>query len=550
MSLAIFLVASLFAVAPATAQVGHGGTPVYNHSSAKITVPEVELGTMDNDVFIQEDMTAVRGAGPMRVGIMQNVEINVLEQSKKIADARGVRYIMMITSPDASFVSLYFSKYKVPEGAELFFYTADGDVVIGSFNASNALDDGTFYTQALPGQSVYVEYFVPDGENPGELLVSDVCHGYKDIFGSMNATLDNVIDAAKGAHGSAEGNCHINVACRAADDWQDQVRSVVAINIMTWTASYMCSGALINNTRQDRTPYVLSAFHCQDLQGVRGFTTYFLYQTRMCSLNSGPSTNSVVGADIIAKGSYSLKSDFLLLKLRDTVPFAYTPYFAGWDRNTVMQPTLGACIHHPGGDYKKISFPSSVVRGGSYYRNFYMVNWYTGSENKGVTEEGSSGSPLFNGEKRIIGQLFAGSSSCDEPDGVDVYGRLTVSWNNDNNRDSSLYCYLDPDNTGVTTLDGLDYNTPATSIADVGSANDYISVYPNPASGVVRFDVDAIGDANYKVFDAAGHCVLEGRTILTATVQAVDLSALPAGVYTMRLFTASKGYSAKIVKSK
>ena len=48
----------------------------------------------------------------------------------------------------------------------------------------------------------------------------------------------------------------------------------------------------------------------------------------------------------------------------------------------------------------------------------------------GVTEPGSSGSPLYSNEKRVIGQLHGGPSSCSATDTNkrDYYGRLSVSW--------------------------------------------------------------------------------------------------------------------------
>ena len=41
-----------------------------------------------------------------------------------------------------------------------------------------------------------------------------------------------------------------------------------------------------------------------------------------------------------------------------------------------------------------------------------------------VTEGGSSGSPLFNQNKQIVGTLSGGSSSCEKPNGANTYGKL------------------------------------------------------------------------------------------------------------------------------
>ena len=168
-----------------------------------------------------------------------------------------------------------------------------------------------------------------------------------------------------------------------------------------------------------------------------------------------------------------------------------------------------------------------------------------------MTEQGSSGSPLFNGEKRIIGQLYAGSSACDYTEGTDLYGRVYNSWTGNNTDATSLKPWLDPTNTGVNTLDGIDYvDEPVAINSPEIDASNNLKVYPNPSNGMVHFDVDAMGDANYKVFDLNGRCVLEGRTVLTATSQAINLSALQSGNYVVRLFTSSRSYTANVIIAK
>ena len=75
-----------------------------------------------------------------------------------------------------------------------------------------------------------------------------------------------------------------------------------------------------------------------------------------------------------------------------------------------------------------------------------------------------------------------------------------------------------------------------------------MSVYPNPSDGMVHFDVDYLGKADYKVFDLSGRCVKEGSTVLTSTVQCIDLRSLPKGSYVLSLSAGTKIYSAQIIK--
>lgn len=47
---------------------------------------------------------------------------------------------------------------------------------------------------------------------------------------------------------------------------------------------------------------------------------------------------------------------------------------------------------------------------------------------QGITAAGSSGSPLFDSNHRILGQLHYGNSYCSTPNAPDYYGSFDRSW--------------------------------------------------------------------------------------------------------------------------
>ena len=102
-------------------------------------------------------------------------------------------------------------------------------------------------------------------------------------------------------------------------------------------------------------------------------------------------------------------SDFVLCEVNQPIPEEWQPYYAGWDASG-YNGTSGVSIHHPNGDRKKISTFTSPLTSGSWSpwtstNAHWRVIWSPTETDHGVTEGGSSGSPIFEENHRIIGTL-------------------------------------------------------------------------------------------------------------------------------------------------
>jgi len=90
-------------------------------------------------------------------------------------------------------------------------------------------------------------------------------------------------------------------------------------------------------------------------------------------------------------------------------------------------------IHHPWGDVMKISIeddPATAVAPFFIPPPNPPLNHWEVFFDDGITEPGSSGSPLFDQDHRVVGQLTGNNDAaagCNEPDAI--YGMLSVSWN-------------------------------------------------------------------------------------------------------------------------
>jgi hypothetical protein len=232
--------------------------------------------------------------------------------------------------------------------------------------------------------------------------------------------------------------------------------------------SGFCSGALINNTQNDGKPYVLTANHCYS--NPASWVFRFNWQSSTCS-NPGasPTFQSLSGAVLRSRRT---PSDFCLVEItgglvNGTVPLDYNPYFSGWDKSGTI-PTSTVSIHHPSGDIKKISFddnPAAISQamGSTEANSTWTVQW----DRNTTTEGGSSGSPLFDQNHRIIGQLWGGGASCQNLTAPDYYGRVSSSWEPaGSNSTNQLKYWLDPLNSGAAFIDGFDPTNASTVALD------------------------------------------------------------------------------------
>ena len=197
---------------------------------------------------------------------------------------------------------------------------------------------------------------------------------------------------------------------------------------------------------------------------------YFLNESPTCENAPSTTTKTISGATIIAhsldvKLIGSNSSDFKLVELNEgkALPSEYKAYYNGWDIRG-NSSSNGVCIHHPSGDVKKISFYTDPIESYTYYPyqqpdpqgKFWRVNWTKTQSGHGITEGGSSGSPLFSETGNIIGSLTGGTSSCSNLFGYDYFGKMSSHWtSNGSESDRQLKPWLDPNNTGITVLNGI-----------------------------------------------------------------------------------------------
>ncbi|HEX6739382.1 MAG TPA: hypothetical protein VF310_13980, partial [Vicinamibacteria bacterium] len=294
--------------------------------------------------------------------------------------------------------------------------------------------------------------------------------------------------------------------------YNDQER---AVGVISTGGSRFCSGSLVNNTANDARPFFMTANHCGIGAGsAPSLVTFWNYQNSTCRPVGSPESGGPGDGQLTQFNTGSIfraanaASDFSLVELDDPPLPAANVFLAGWDRTpNPAQFNAPIAVHHPNTDEKRITFATGMTTSagwsgpddGSHVHAF----WAPGG---GVTEPGSSGSPLYTQQGRYIGQLHGGPSACGAADLSDFYGRFSVSWTGGGTDSTRLSNWLDPGSTGQIVIDGrnaCDAAAPTgTSAASTGS--NQITVSWTPVGGAT----------GYNVYRAVGACPQTSYTLV------------------------------------
>lgn len=452
-------------------QISKGGTPLSIDGKISTPIPVQDIPQPDWAKIREEDKGIFAN---FRFAVPIDVDLDKEKNGVWTELPNGGRlWQLKIHSKDALGLALSFEDFELPEGCQLFVYSPDYQQVRGAYDASNSTTSHLFLTPFIKGQEVVIEYFEPkNSRKTKSFKIKKIYHAYP--TGKLGTNNFN-----------ESFPCEININCPQGAAVQTEKRGVVRILMVVQGGMGWCTGSMINNTKIDGTPYVLSAFHCDD-----GYTPihelwtfYFNYESPDCNnLATEPNVPSIQGCTVRAARS---ASDFQLLELSQRVPTNYNAYFNGWNRDSSNLTNKNTMIHHPQGDIKKVSVDNDAPTVSNVATTWDAATTVITPPrshiqsifDQGGMEPGSSGSPIFDANGRIIGQLHGGNYfECQ------VYfalsGWLAKSWDGDSTPQSRLKDWLDPINSSVLTLGGT--NTPVQTGVSVAGKVRFWNNVPMP----------------------------------------------------------------------
>lgn len=405
---------------------------------------------------VSQDTPVLRYAEPISVSIRPQQWQTTTTVANNIATPMSV-WRTRVVSTGALSLNLGFAEYFMPEGGSLHIYTPDQSERIRPFTADDNESHGQLWTPMLKGEVVILEVNVPTNKlKQLKLRLSSVNHGY------LGEDLEQVSQLLS-------GSCNVDTVCSEGDDWRPQIRSEARISI---GGSGLCSGTVLNNTANDGKGFFLTAHHCGiNASNAAAVVAYWNYENSYCrspgSSDSGSGGDGVLtnfNTGTIFRASHS-PADMTLIEFDDPFNSSDNVFLAGWNASSTPA-TSAVAIHHPRGHEKRISFENDPTTITSYSgssspgnsTHIRVADW-----DLGTTEPGSSGSGLFDQNKRVIGQLHGGSAACGN-NSPDWYGWLHNSWTGGGSDSTRLSNWLDPIGAGVMAVDGMEANGPGGNV--------------------------------------------------------------------------------------
>jgi hypothetical protein len=493
---------------------------------------------------------------PQTTGRLLSVAFSPYNSGEWTKVTEGNLWRLLVKLDGAKGIKFVGKVKHLPQGATLSIYNTDGSNVVNHYTPASFAQYPILSSETVPGSEAIIEYFEPAGQEGNANFVLEKI-GY--IYNYIDTNIPQIDDFGTSA------SCHVNVNCPEGDAWKAQKRSVVRIEILSDLGQQWCTGTLMNTTAQDYKPYILTAMHCgisfDDSSLINDtmfnyWKFYFNYESPTCgnpSSEGNLADQNITGAKVLAYSNDrggELGSDFLLLEMSQKVPIDFFAYYSGWDLDTVNWLDSGVSIHHPKWDIKKISTYGWPLTPTAPYKSspdktHWEVLWLKTANGHGVTEGGSSGSPIFNFKGYVVGTLTGGNSDCNNTSKTDVYGRIDWHWTkNGTTPDRRLKNWLDSLNTGKTKMNGA-YQYPD-NVNEV--EQNTLVIYPNPATDWLHFSTTANSysdDALITITDVMGKQLVSTHTENDGWL---NVSTLPQGIYFITVNENNTVYTAKFIK--
>lgn len=574
------------------AQISKGGLPLSLQDKTMYSqVPVSTYVDPDWDGFLRKEQEQRSQMNrPLQVALLTATDFGFPQSGQLITLDNGQRvWRGRIQISGAPAIGLQYDQFYLPAGVRLFLTNANKKQVMGAYDISNNIPDGVFTSDAVQGETVDIELNLDRGADINQIKLhinkAMVFHRAIEHLSLYTIAGEQPLDQTDNLLNGQSSVCNINAICPQGIGYGNNRKATVQILHSDGTA---CSGTLVNNTGNSPgscKPYILTATHCNQSGSEAVDTPFNQYIVRFnfehsaCTGSPDPTSSSMNGVRKVARASYSatmpandIKGDFMLYELLQPIPASYGANLSGWDNSASIATSYTAPykfigFHHPYGDNKKLSTTQTIS---SVPLGAPDTHWEAVLE-EGYAAPGSSGSGLFNGEGLLIGVAsVAGEAqppaSCKKNkfnttvyamDAV-YYSKFSYDWDysaNGTANNRKLKPWLDPANTGATTVATVKSDCSAASTTGINNASPDLSaniaLYPNPVTtGTVsiQYNLPSATDLDIVVYDLSGKAVYQTAIAKALSgSKTLNLGNIANGVYLVKVATETGFTSKKIM---
>ena len=381
----------------------------------------IRISHPENNSLLKND-TIDREEKKCQFGMTYKVHYSLEDGTWKNTNG-GRIWTLTVESTGASSIGFSFSKFRLPNGARLYISNHNESALYGPVTKDAIAEQKEFATNIIPGERVSIFLFEPNNQKgKSELEISKLYH-----------------ETINTADSGMKDNCRIHVPC--VPGWNLEADATGSIRDEDEDFYYYGSGALVMTTDNSYKGYFLTAKHVIDDR--ENYSVTFFNRQTACNGNNTYST--ITCNNIVLRASWQ-NTDMALMEILDLPTNNGRIAWLGWDR-TGMNSNNNATIHYPYDDTANISIDDDNL-------STYNTYFWRSTLDMGIMAGGSSGAPLLNQNRRIIGQEkgFIGNAptECDQIN--NVFGKFSLSWTGGGTDDTRLSNWLDPYNTGVTVM--------------------------------------------------------------------------------------------------